>query len=579
MTDHPRSTPDYDVAIIGSGLSGTMLAACLARNGAKVLIVDGATHPRFAIGESTIPATSMMMRLVSERYGVPEIKWLSTFEGVQSKINTTSGVKRNFGFVYHRPGERQDPRETHMFPIPKVTHTESHFYRQDIDNWMLTVAAKYGTTVRQQVRITGVEVDDDGVTLAHTGGHFRAKFVVDASGFRSVLAEQFGLREEPSRFRHQSRSLFTHMVGIRPYDEIAPKSRYGHPSPWHDGTLHHLFPGGWMWVIPFDNHLRGTNDLCSVGLQLDPRVHPVPDCSPEEEFRRFIARFPDIEPQFAEARSVRDWTRTGRLQYSSRQTVGYRWCLTSHAAGFLDPLFSRGLSNSLETMHALVHRLLSAIADDDFSVERFEYMQEFEQGLLDFNDDLVANAYTSFGDWRLWDAWFRIWSLGQFIATFEVNRAYARFLDTRDPAVLAPLERPWWRGRVIPQDSPYGAVMELLQQVNDMTRAVQEGRADSGATAEELLRLLREADFVPPAWGLADPNNQWTDASFLEIGRTLRWARKTAPKAVGDLTYDGLTLFMKKRFSRGEFAVGEELKHLLARWPVIGKRLRVPTPK
>ncbi|MET8524216.1 NAD(P)/FAD-dependent oxidoreductase [Micromonospora sp. NPDC005172] len=579
MTDHPRSTPEYDVAIIGSGLSGTMLAACLARNGAKVLIVDGATHPRFAIGESTIPATSMMMRLVSERYDVPEIKWLSTFEGVQSKINTTSGVKRNFGFVYHRPGKRQNPRETHMFPIPKVTHTESHFYRQDIDNWMLTVAAKYGTTVRQQVRITGVEIDDDGATLAHTGGEFRAKFVVDASGFRSVLAEQFGLREEPSRFRHQSRSLFTHMVGIRPYDELAPKSRYGHPSPWHDGTLHHLFRGGWMWVIPFDNHLRGTNNLCSVGLQLDPRIHPVPDCTPEEEFRRFIAQYPDIEPQFAEARSVRDWTRTGRLQYSSRQTVGYRWCLTSHAAGFLDPLFSRGLSNSLETMHALVHRLLSAIEDDDFSVERFEYMQEFEQGLLDFNDDLVANAYTSFGDWRLWDAWFRIWSLGQFIATFEVNRAYARFLDTRDPAVLAPLERPWWRGRVIPQDSPYGAVMVLLQQVNDMTRAVQEGRADSGETAAELLRLLREADFVPPAWGLADPDNQWTDANFFEIGKTLRWARKKAPKAVGDLTYDGLTLFMKKRFSPGEFAVGEELKHLLARWPVIGKRLRVPTPK
>ncbi|MFY1616141.1 NAD(P)/FAD-dependent oxidoreductase [Micromonospora sp. WMMD736] len=579
MTDHPRGTPEYDVAIIGSGLSGTMLAACLARNGAKVLIVDGTTHPRFAIGESTIPATSMMMRLVSERYGVPEIKWLSTFEGVQSKINTTSGVKRNFGFVYHRPGERQDPRETHMFPIPKVTHTESHFYRQDIDNWMLTVAAKYGTTVRQQVRITGVEIDDDGATLNHTGGHFRAKFVVDASGFRSVLAEQFGLREEPTRFRHQSRSLFTHMVGIRPYDELAPKSRYGHPSPWHDGTLHHLFRGGWMWVIPFDNHLRGTNDLCSVGLQLDPRIHPVPDCSPEEEFRRFIAQYPDVEPQFAQARSVRDWTRTGRLQYSSRQTVGYRWCLTSHAAGFLDPLFSRGLSNSLETMHALVHRLLSAIEDDDFSVERFEYMQEFEQGLLDFNDDLVANAYTSFGDWRLWDAWFRIWSLGQFIATFEVNRAYARFLDTRDPAVLAPLERPWWRGRVIPQDSPYGAVMALLQQVNDMTRAVQEGRADSGETAAELLRLLREADFVPPAWGLADPDNQWTDANLFEIGKTLRWARTKAPKAVGDLTYEGLTLFMKKRFSRGEFAVGEELKHLMARWPVVGKRLRVPSPK
>src|SRR5688572_24969541 len=112
MTTQPPDTDLYDVAIIGSGLSGSMLAACLARNGARVLIVDGTTHPRFAIGESTIPATSMMMRLVSERYGVPEIKWLSTFESVQAKINTTSGVKRNFGFVYHRPGQPQNPRET-----------------------------------------------------------------------------------------------------------------------------------------------------------------------------------------------------------------------------------------------------------------------------------------------------------------------------------------------------------------------------------------------------------------------------------------------------------------------------------
>ncbi|MEU2614744.1 NAD(P)/FAD-dependent oxidoreductase [Micromonospora sp. NPDC007271] len=574
-----RTETVYDVAIIGSGLAGSMTAACLARNGARVLIVDGATHPRFAIGESTIPATSMMMRLVSERYGVPEIKWLSTFEGVQARITTTCGVKRNFGFVYHRPGERQNPRETHMFPIPKVTHTESHFFRQDVDNWMLTVAAKYGTTVRQQVRITGVEIDDDGATLRHAKGEYRAKFVVDASGFRSVLADKFDLREEPTRFRHHSRSIFTHMIGVRPYDELATKDRYGHPSPWHEGTLHHVFRGGWLWVIPFDNHLRGTNSLCSIGLQLDPRIHPEPDCPPEEEFRRFIAQFPDIAPQFAQARAVRDWVRTGRLQYSSRQTVGYRWCLTSHAAGFLDPLFSRGLSNSLETMHALVHRLLDAIRDDDFSLERFEYMQEFEQGLLDFNDDLVANAYTSFGDWRLWDAWFRIWSLGQFIATFEVNRAYARYLDTRDPAVLAPLERPWWRGRVIPQDSPYGGVMALLQKVNEMTREVQAGRADAGETAAELLRLLRESDFVPPAWGLADPDNQWTDASFLEIGRTLRWARRKAPRGVGDLTYEGLTLFVKKRFSPGEFAVGEELKHALARWPVVGRRLRVPAPK
>ena len=575
-----RGEPQYDVAVIGSGLAGSMTAACLARNGARVLIIDAGTHPHFAIGESTIPATSMMMRLVSERYGVPEIKYLATFEAVHSKISTTSGVKRNFGFVYHREGLAQNPRETHMFPIPKITHTENHFFRQDVDAWMLTVAAKYGVHVRQQQRVTDVEVDDLGVTLFREGDDpVRAKFVIDASGYRSVLATKFGLREEPTRFRHHSRAIFTHMIGVRPFDEIAPKSRYHHPSPWHEGTLHHLFPGGWMWGIAFDNHARATNPLYSVGLQLDPRMHPVPDCTPEEEFRRFVARYPEIALQFENARPVREWVRTGRLQYSSKQTVGYRWCLTSHAAGFLDPLFSRGLSNTMETMNALVHRVLDAIKDDDFSIERFKYMQEFEQGLLDFNDDLCANAYVSFGEFELWDAWFRVWSFGQIIATFEINRAYARFLDTRDPEYLKPIERPFWRGRVITEGAPYSGPLRLLQDTNEMVQAVQRGEADAKQTAAEILRRLREADFVPPAFGLGDPANQWTDATTVKILNTLRWARRVAPEDVGTLTYEGLTLFMKKRFARGEFEPREELRHVVAKWPVVGRRLRVPEPR
>ncbi|MBC2908364.1 NAD(P)/FAD-dependent oxidoreductase, partial [Streptomyces cupreus] len=180
------AAPQYDVAILGSGLAGTTLAACLARGGAKVLVLDAGTHPRFAIGESTIPYTSMMMRLVSERYNVPEIKWLTTFEAVQSKISTNCGVKRNFGFLYHREGARQNPLETSMFPIPKITHTENHFFRQDTDAWMVNVAIKYGADIRQQTKIVDVDIDDDGVTvIPDKGDPVRVKFVVDASGHRS----------------------------------------------------------------------------------------------------------------------------------------------------------------------------------------------------------------------------------------------------------------------------------------------------------------------------------------------------------------------------------------------------------
>ncbi|WAZ24668.1 tryptophan 7-halogenase [Streptomyces cinnabarinus] len=566
----PRS-PQYDVAILGSGLAGTTLAACLANGGAKVLVLDAGTHPRFAIGESTIPYTSMMMRLVSERYGVPEIKWLTTFEAVQSKISTNCGVKRNFGFLYHREGAHQNPRETSMFPIPKITHTENHFFRQDTDAWMLNVALKYGAEVRQQTKVVDVDIDDDGVTvIPDQGDPVRVKFIVDASGHRSPLAQKFGLREEPSRLRHHSRSLFTHMIGVKPYEDTVPKGTHHNPSPWSEGTLHHLFEGGWMWVIPFDNHPLATSTLCSVGLNLDPRIHPQPDCTPEEEFRRFVAKYPDIAPQFEGAVATRDWVRTGRLQYSSKQTVGYRWCLTSHAAGFVDALFSRGLSNTMEIIHALGWRLLDAIKADDFAEERFSYVQELEQGLLDFNDDLVANAYTSFGSWFLWNAWFRVWSLGQILATFEINRAYATFLDNRDPAGLERLERQAPDGAI----PDYAPVRQLLKNVSTLVQEVQKGAADPRAAADEILAQLRAVDFVPPAFGLSEPDNHWTDASTLKVLQTLRWAKKEAPDGIGDLVYDGLTLFLRKRFDQEEFKVTEELKHMAAYWPVVGRIIK-----
>lgn len=277
-------TPQHDVIVIGSGLAGSSLASVLAEGGAKVLILDAGTHPRFAIGESTIPYTSMLMRLVSERYDVPEIKRLTTFENVQASIAPSCGIKKNFGFLYHREGERQRFDECHEFPIPRITHVENHFFRQDVDAWMLQVAVKHGAEVQQFARVAGVDTDDDGITVRGEGdATWRARFVVDASGFRSPLAESFGLRQQPTRLRHHSRSIFTHMIGVTPYEETVPKGAHGNPTKWSQGTLHHLFEGGWMWVIPFNNHPLATNPLVSVGLNLDPRIHPPFDGTPEEE--------------------------------------------------------------------------------------------------------------------------------------------------------------------------------------------------------------------------------------------------------------------------------------------------------
>jgi FADH2 O2-dependent halogenase len=568
---------DADVAILGSGLAGSILAAILARGGARVQLIDAGSHPRFAVGESTIPHTSMLLRILAERYDVPEIKSLASFAGVQSEVARTCGVKRNFGFLYHRNGRRQELTEANELPIPKITNTENHLFRQDVDAWLLGVAIRYGVRVAQRTRVTDVQVDDSGVRLtADSGQQWRARFVVDASGFRSPLAQAFGLREEPSRLRTHSRTVFTHMVDVTPYDELVrPKRGHGNVMPWSQGTLHHVFEGGWIWVIPFNNHARATNQLVSVGLSVDPRIHPKPDCPPGEEFNRFIAGFPDIARQFSQARPVREWVSTGRLQYSSTTTVGSRWCLTSHAAGFIDALFSRGMTNTLEIVNALGWRLLAALREDDFDPDRFAFIQRLEQGLLDFNDELVANAYTSFQDYQLWNAWFRIWSLNQRLANFEIFRAYGRFLRSRDQAELIDLERLAVNGAM----PAYQPAQQLMADAAALVREVQDGLREPGDAASGVFNLLRNADFLPPALGVADPENRCVHVTGPKVAAMLRWARTEAPPEIGTPLYEGLTLFLRSRLTRQELRLGEELKHALAPLPGVGRPLRVTAPR
>ncbi|HYX23886.1 MAG TPA: FAD-dependent oxidoreductase, partial [Thermoanaerobaculia bacterium] len=45
----------YDVAVLGSGIAGSTLAAILGRQGFRVLLLEKGTHPRFAVGEAMQP--------------------------------------------------------------------------------------------------------------------------------------------------------------------------------------------------------------------------------------------------------------------------------------------------------------------------------------------------------------------------------------------------------------------------------------------------------------------------------------------------------------------------------------------
>ena len=360
----------YDVTILGAGIAGSILAAILAKQGVKTLLIDSASHPRFAIGESTIPQTLCYMRTLAARYGIPEIKTLSNLNDCAKYIGPTHGRKAHFGFMIHHEGQSQQPRECTLFNAPKLLAEAHHLFRQDTDAYIFHAAIRYGAVARQNVRIEDVEFDDTGVTLGAVGGEtFRTRYVVDATGARSLLADKLGKRDKQARFKHHSRSLWTHMQGVPHTDSLFPRSKADTPpKAWYEGTVHHMFERGWYWVIAFDNNEFSKSPLCSVGLTLDERLYPRnPDEHPHDEFMRIASKYPDIERQYRGAVPVREWTTTDRIQWSSSDTVGDRWCLLGHAAGFIDPLFSFGMSNTLSAVSALVPRLVKGLKEDDLS--------------------------------------------------------------------------------------------------------------------------------------------------------------------------------------------------------------------
>jgi tetracycline 7-halogenase / FADH2 O2-dependent halogenase len=520
---------ECDVFILGSGLAGSISGACLARQGARVVLVDATQHPRFAVGESMTPQLVEWLHILASRFEVPEIGHLLDTKSVARNIGPMHGKKQNFGFIKHNPGQEPDPEEANMFVIPKILTEASHLFRQDSDQYFFNVAAKYGCVTRQNWRAQDLDFDDDGVTVTGQNGEkFRAKFLIDASGFRSLLAQKFDLRDAPARFKHHARGMFTHYIGVRPFDEVShhPLSTRP-PVPWHSGTLHHLIDRGWFWIIPFDNLKGSRNQMCSVGLTMDERTYPKPaDISPEEEFRSFLDRYPAVKRQFAGARRVREWVSTDRLQYSSKRSVGYRWCLMSHAAGFLDPLYSRGLSNTFEVVFSLCSRLLESLRDGDWSVERYEYVDQLERGLLQYNDDLVNDSYISFSHYRLWNAVFRVW--GGFLTpgVMRLTRALAQYELDRDERHLRALENCeypglWW---------PDGKCKQLLDLTTEACEKYEAGEIDGDKAADLVFKALNDCETLNTLFGWKDPETtRFVYPSTSTVVKFVLWAMRSAP--------------------------------------------------
>ena len=540
-----RQTAWFDVAILGSGLAGSSLAAILARQGLSVALLESKRHPRFAVGESVVPEFGLRARILAELFDVPELAQMSNFQQLQRNISANSGIKRNFSFLYHHEERKHCSRETFQFQA--MTHPigpDSHIYRPDLDAWLTNLAIRYGATYHEAARVERATFSDECATLEFGGQRVQARFVVDGSGHHSTIAQQqSALVADP--FVTDTRCIFSHFVGLRRLDALEDGAGpLPVPSPVDEGTLHHLFDGGWFWVIPFSNHSRAVNMAASVGLVLDRSRYPDNDRDPEEEFWCFVNRHPTVRRQLEGARPIRRWVKTGRVQYRFGKLAGKRWCLLPHAAGFLDPLFSNGMPLALAGVQEVARKLLQASTEGDFADLCIEEIERNLERTFSQLDRVVHGAYLALRSPQLFNAWYRIWALANYHGALGLVKVHYDFLTARDRQALEQVfEAPY-------RDSLAGGVpqvRELIERGYAILTDHATGQSSEQEAQDRLFTLLEQQDWIPPQFHIAQRDrNHLASFTLFPLLSMIRWGKRHAPENLRQSHYSVDPVFFRE---------------------------------
>jgi flavin-dependent dehydrogenase len=260
----------YDVAILGGGLVGSMAAVMLQRRGLSCVVLESrpwGKEQKVVVGEALTEGSSVFLR-----HEIGMTDWLK------------KNAYRKFGFdflVRPRNGElpktMEDchelllsltPLEKNPNAFPKLIPT-FHVERTSMNRHVAELAKAAGAHYLDGASVEQVELADGQtaphvVHYAHQGkpAELQARWVLDASGRRSVLGRQLGITHPVKTL--DTASVWNRFSGVND-DPNFWRTFHGVDRRRH--TIHFCGQGFWFWWI----HQR--NDLTSVGVSYDNEQH------------------------------------------------------------------------------------------------------------------------------------------------------------------------------------------------------------------------------------------------------------------------------------------------------------------
>jgi len=333
----------WDVLVVGAGPAGATAAGLLAKAGHRVLVLEKDAFPRFHIGESLLPAGLPVL----ERLGVETPGDTFVFKGGAEFVDEATGRRGVFVF-----------RES----LPGCARHAWHVERSKFDRALSDRAAALGAEVQHGETVVDVGADAERAWVKTRGETFTGRYLIDASGQSRLLARRRDAVEPYQRFGHSS--VFTHYEGLG--DAAAAEFE---PN---NNIRIMLRPEGWGWIIPLPER------RLSVGIVSRGKATAA-------ELDAGLLAGPMVQRLTQGARRLGTHV-VGNFSYKNTAPSGPRCTTTGDAAGFLDPVFSSGVTLALRGSEAIADLVGQALHDGT----------EAAPDLLHEHDAGMERAYRTF---------------------------------------------------------------------------------------------------------------------------------------------------------------------------------------
>ncbi|WP_254062090.1 NAD(P)/FAD-dependent oxidoreductase [Acidobacterium sp. S8] len=397
----------YDIAVVGSGFAGSITAMIAKRLGLSVVLLERGRHPRFMIGESSTPLSNLLLEELAIRYDLPAIRPLTKWGSWQQHYpQVACGLKRGFTFYNHALGcpDIPDPTRRNQLLVAASPHdgiADTHWYRADLDAFLVDEAQNIGVEYVDGIKLDSYTALDGWAELAGAkdgrSTAIRARFVVDATGPRGFLHRVLNLSEATLTDYPLTEALYSHFSSV---DRLRPHATSSEvpPYPVEDAAVHHVFDGGWIWMLRFNNGV--TSAGVAATHQLAAKLSLKDGAT---AWHRLLQLIPSLEKQFIGAKAEQQFTHVKRLSFMSSDIQRERWAMLPSAAGFVDPLLSTGFPLTLLGISRLADMLQHDWQSPRFDERMKTYARQTSQE-IEATARLVSALYANMNNFPVFTA-------------------------------------------------------------------------------------------------------------------------------------------------------------------------------